>query len=66
MTEIPDKASSPHVVARKQINEWRGRCLDLFAQGEKAIAVLLENARVAQIDVKLHHLAGQRTKELAK
>src|SRR5690606_14183839 len=29
-------------------------------------AVLLENARDARNDVKLHHLAGQRTKELAK
>ena len=66
MTEVTVKALSPHAVARTQINEWRGRCLDLFAKGENAIADLLVGAAAANFEVKLHHLAGQRTKELAK
>jgi hypothetical protein len=50
----------PHDIASAHIDTWRGRCLDFFARGERAVGQLLEAAIVAGRPVKLRHLGGQR------
>jgi hypothetical protein len=55
-----------HDLARTQIDAWRGRCLDLFARGETAVAGAL--IALSKVDQKVcfPHLAGQRLAELEK
>src|SRR5207253_8441880 len=51
--------------ATAEIAGWRGRCLDLFARGERAIGQALE-VRAAEAGAKINHLAGQRVAQLEK
>ena len=41
-------------------DEWRGRCLNLFARGELAVLRTLEVGRESGLISKIPHLAGQR------
>lgn len=50
------------------MNEWRGRCLDVFARAETAVTeclVAMSAAGERGRDVGLPHLAGQRYEALA-
>ncbi len=47
-------------------DEWRGRCLNIYACNEKAVMEALEVARSAGSLAKIPHLAGQRFTILEK
>ena len=61
--ESPPK---PHDIAAGEIDAWRGRCLDWFAKGERAIALTLEAAAKNDAALTIRHLAGHRLADLAK
>ena len=56
----------PHDLAADEINGWRGRCLNMFARGERSVDVALEAALAAGSGLGMKHLAGQRLADLAK
>ena len=56
----------PHDLAADEINGWRGRCLDLFARGERTIDLALETALTGAPGLAMKHLAGHRLADLAK
>jgi hypothetical protein len=58
--------AKPHDIAAGEIDGWRGRCLDLFARGERAIALSREAAAERNASVTIRHLGGQRPADLAK
>ena len=58
------EALSPHTIARAEIDCWRGRCIDIFAKAERAVASALETARSTGMSARLQHLAGQRLDDL--
>jgi len=69
MTEEVNSVGKPHDLARAAIESWRGRCIDLFARGEKVIGQTLEAIRAAAKEpttVKLRHLAGQRSEDISR
>nr|WP_166177670.1 hypothetical protein [Altererythrobacter segetis] len=55
-----------HDLASAEIDGWRGRCLDIFARGERAVSLALEAARAKDGTLKIKHLAGQRMSDLAE
>jgi hypothetical protein len=56
----------PHDLAAAEISGWRGRCLDLFAKGERIIDTVLEAADGGGVPVSMKHLAGQRIADMQK
>ncbi|KUO56675.1 MAG: hypothetical protein APF78_11230 [Sphingomonadales bacterium BRH_c3] len=64
MSEPYPEGQDPYKNARTEIDSWRGRCLDLYARSEKAVALTLETAKQHDHPVKLRHLAGQRLDDL--
>ncbi|WP_394730287.1 hypothetical protein [Altererythrobacter sp. GH1-8] len=63
----PDPAGlKPHDLAKTEIEAWRGRCLNIFARGEKAVTESLASARETSSNLRLEPLAGQRLNTLAK
>lgn len=58
--------AKPHDIAAGEIDGWRGRCLDLFAKTERAVAVALEAACDKDASLTIRHLAGQRMADLIK
>ena len=59
-------AIKPHDLAAGEISGWRGRCLDLFARGERIIDAVLEVAGDLDPALTMKHLAGQRIADLRK
>ena len=59
-------AVKPHDVAAGEIDGWRGRCLDLFAKAERAVAVTLEAVAARDPLLSIKHLAGHRMVDLNK
>ncbi|MEO6040698.1 MAG: hypothetical protein ABIP41_02245 [Croceibacterium sp.] len=51
---------TPHIQAAAEIAAWRGRCIDVFAKGERAVGQVLELANAKDGSIKIRHLAGQR------
>lgn len=58
--------AKPHDIAAGEINGWRGRCLNLFAKAERAVALTLEIANQQNASLTIRHLSGQRLADLAK
>jgi hypothetical protein len=54
----------PHDLAAAEINGWRGRCLDLFARGERAVDMALE--AVSKLELPMKPLAGQRLADVVR
>ena len=50
--------------ANLSADEWRGKCLNLYARAEQAVGSALEDAHRANATPKLRHLAGQRLADL--
>jgi hypothetical protein len=63
VSELP--VLRPYDQATAEIAGWRGRCLDLFARGERAIGSALETSG-RDPDSKINHLAGQRMVQLER
>lgn len=51
-------------VAVREINLWRGECMNLFARGERAVGGVLESAALVGKVAKIRHLAGQQLSDL--
>ena len=62
MTEVA--GPKPHDLACAEIAAWRGRCLDLFAKGERSVSQALEVLRACDPSIKIKHLASQRLNDL--
>jgi hypothetical protein len=61
--ELAKPVADPHDAARRQVERWRGSCLDFYARGEKVVGqclLALKNSANAPTGLKLPHLAGQR------
>lgn len=56
----------PHDLAKAEIEAWRGRCLNVFARGEKAVTDSLICASTSSCAPRLEPLAGHRLNSLAK
>lgn len=59
--------SEPFDQALRQVNEWRGRCMDAFARAEAGVTnclVFLSNIPGRGEQVRLPHLVGQRYEAL--
>jgi hypothetical protein len=59
-------AVKPHDIAAGEIDGWRGRCLNLFAKAERAVAVTLEALADRNASLAIKHLAGHRMADLTK
>lgn len=55
-----------HDLAKAEIDAWRGRCLNIFARGEKAVTDCITGALVTSPEFRLEPLAGQRLNTLEK
>lgn len=58
------KPLSAHQIARAEIEAWRGKCIDLFARGERAIISALQTAQASGKEVKISPMAGPRFSEI--
>lgn len=58
--------ANPYDIAAGEIDGWRGRCVDLFAKAERAVALALEAACDRDESLTIRHLAGQRLADLIK
>jgi N-acetylglutamate synthase-like GNAT family acetyltransferase len=56
----------PHDLAAAEINGWRGRCLDLYARGERSVDHSLELASRCDGIPAMKPLAGQRLAEVLR
>lgn len=64
---VPEPATPrPHDLAKAEIDAWRGRCMNIFARGEKAVTDSLLTASGGTAVPRLDPLAGQRLNSLEK
>jgi hypothetical protein len=56
----------PHDLAKAEIDAWRGRCINIFSRGEKAVTDCLTAASEGKPPVRLEPLAGQRLNSLER
>ena len=65
---VPALPCEPFQIAIREVNEWRGRCLHIFAGAELAVTECLETlSRVPGRgdEVRRRHLVGQRYADLS-
>jgi len=65
---VPALPREPFLSAIRDVNEWRGRCLHLFAEAELAVSGCLQTlSQVPERGKKIRrrHLIGQRYEDLA-
>jgi hypothetical protein len=68
MNDLSGIALDPFQIARSEIDQWRGKCLNAFSKGEAVIGKALEGLALLSAGghaLKIEHLAGQRATQLA-
>lgn len=66
MSDLSTAGIKPHDLAKAEIDGWRGRCINIFSRGEKAVTDCLTAASDGKTPVRLEPLAGQRLNSLEK
>lgn len=66
MSVLDPAGLKPHDLAKAEIDAWRGRCLNVFSRGERAVTDSLLLAHQKSPNLRLEPLAGQRLNTLEK